>query len=94
MDIKIKLNLKMVIIFEATEKFQNVKVLVTQFCLTLCDSMDCNPTGSSDHGIFQARILQWVAIPFSRESSQPRERTQSPALQQIFHHLSHICCCC
>ena len=67
---------------------------VAQSCLTLCDSMDCNPTGSSDHGIFQARILQWVAIPFSRESSQLRERTPSPALQQIFHHLSHICCCC
>ena len=44
-------------------------VLVTQSCLTLCDSMDCNPLGSSVHGILQARTLEWVAIPFSRGSS-------------------------
>jgi len=42
---------------------------VTQSCLTLCDPMDCNPPGSSIHGIFQARILEWVAISFSRGSS-------------------------
>ena len=36
-----------------------------QLCLTLCDSMDCSPPGCSVHGIFQARILEWVAIPFS-----------------------------
>ena len=46
-----------------------VKVLVTQTCLTLCDPMDCSLPGSSVHGIFQARILEWVAIPFSRGSS-------------------------
>ena len=44
-------------------------------CLTLFDPMDCSPPGSSIHGIFQARILEWVAIPFSRGSSQPRDRT-------------------
>ena len=43
-----------------------VKVLVDQFCLTLCDPMDCNQPGSSVHGILQARTLEWVAIPFSR----------------------------
>ena len=43
-------------------------VLVTESCLTLCDPMDCNPPGSSVQGILQARILEWVAIPFSRES--------------------------
>ena len=43
---------------------------------TLCDSMDCSPPGSSLHGIFQARILEWVAISFSRRSSQPRGWTQ------------------
>ena len=37
-----------------------------QSCLTLCDPMDCNPPGSSVHGIFQARIPEWLAIPFSR----------------------------
>ena len=42
----------------------------------LCDPMDCSPTGSSVHGIFQARIEQWVAISFSRGSSQPMDRTQ------------------
>ena len=50
--------------------------LVTQSCLTLYDPMDCSPTGSSIHGISQARILEWVALPFSRGSSQPRDRTQ------------------
>ena len=45
-----------------------VKVLVTQSCLTLCDPMDCSLPGSSVHGILQARILEWVAIPFSRGS--------------------------
>ena len=42
-----------------------------QSCLTFCDPMDCCPPDSSDHGIFQARILEWVAISFSRRSSQP-----------------------
>ena len=47
----------------------SVKVLVTQSCLTLCDPMDYSLPGSSAHGILQARILEWVAIPFSRGSS-------------------------
>ena len=46
-----------------------VKVLVAQSFLTLCDPMDCSPPGSSVHGISQARILEWVDIPFSRGSS-------------------------
>ena len=49
------------------------EVLVSQLCLTLCNSMDCSLPGSSVHGILQARILEWVAIPFSRGSSQPRD---------------------
>ena len=49
---------------------------VTQSCLTLCDPMDCSLPGSSIHGIFQTRVLEWVAISFSRESSQPRDRTR------------------
>ena len=44
-------------------------VLVAQLCPTLHDPMDCGPPGSSVHGILQARILEWVAIPFSRGSS-------------------------
>ena len=50
---------------------KKVKVLVTQSCLTLCDTMDCSPPGCSVHGILQARILEWVAISFSRGSSHP-----------------------
>ena len=46
-----------------------VKVLVAQLCPTLCNPMDCSLPGSSVHGILQARILGWVAIPFSRGSS-------------------------
>ena len=45
-----------------------VTCVVTQSCLTLCDPMDCNLQGSSVHGIFQARVLEWVAISFSRGS--------------------------
>ena len=48
---------------------------VTQSCLTLCYPMDCSLPGSSVHGIFQARVLEWVAISFSRGSSQPRDQT-------------------
>ena len=51
-------------------------VKVAQLCLTLCDPMDCTQPASSVHGIFQARILAWVAVPFSRGSSQPRYWTQ------------------
>ena len=46
-----------------------VCVLVAQSCLTLCDSMGCSQPGSSVHGIFQVKILEWVAISFSRGSS-------------------------
>ena len=48
---------------------------VAQSCPTLCDPMDCSLSGSSIHGIFQARVLEWIAISFSRGSSQPRNRT-------------------
>ena len=50
---------------------------VAQSCLTLCDSMDCSLPGSSIHGIFQARKLEWVAISSSRRSSRPRGWTQA-----------------
>ena len=43
-----------------------------QSCPTLCDSMDCSPPGSSVHGIFQARILKWIAISFAMGNSQTR----------------------
>ena len=58
-------------------------------CATLFDSMDCSPPGSSVHGISQARILEWVAISFSRGSSRIWDRTWcpvSPALAGRFYH--------
>ena len=69
----------LVVMYRCEEK--NVKILVTQLCLTLCDPMGCSLPGSSVHGILQARILEWVAIPYSRGSFQPRDQTQSSALQ-------------
>ena len=52
---------------------------VAQSCLTLCNPMDCSLPGSSVHGIFEARVLEWPAISFSRGSSRPRDWTQ------VFH---------
>ena len=53
-----------------------VKVLVAQSYLILCEPMDCSLARSSVHGFLQSRILEWVAISFSRGSSQPRDWTQ------------------
>ena len=47
-----------------------------QSCLTLCTPLGCRPSGSSVHGILKARIMNWVAIPFSRVSSQPKDQTR------------------
>ena len=70
--------------------------LVNQLCLTLCNPMDCSPPGSSIHGVLQARILEWVAMPSSRRSSQPEIKTKSPTLQADFnaillHHTLFLC---
>ena len=54
---------------------KNLLSEVTQSCRTLCDPMDCSLPGSSVCGIFQARVLEWVAISFSRGSSQPKDWT-------------------
>ena len=61
-----------------------VKVLVAQSCPALCDPTDCSPPGSTVHGILQAGILEWVAILFSRGSSQPRDRTQVSCIADRF----------
>ena len=52
------------------------KVKVAQLYLTLCDPLDHSLPGSSVHGPLQARILEWVAVPFSRGPSQPRDQTR------------------
>ena len=62
-------------LFKSSFPAFQVKVLVTQLYLTLCHPMDCSPPDSSIHGISQARILEWVAIPFSRGSSPPKDQT-------------------
>ena len=64
----------------STDEKKNVKMLVAQSCPTLCDPMDCYPLGSSIHKILQARILEWVAIPFFRESSWTRNQTWVPCI--------------
>ena len=56
-------------------------VLVSQLYPTLCDPMDCSPPGFSVYGILQARILEWVAIPFSRDLREPEMEPRSLALQ-------------
>ena len=53
-----------------------MKVLIGQSCLTPFDTVDYSPPGSSVHWILQARILEWVAIPYFRRSSQPGDQTQ------------------
>ena len=59
-------------------------VLVAQLCPTLCDSMDCSPPGSSVHGILQARILGWVAMPSPGDLPNPGIHPKSPTLQTDF----------
>ena len=54
----------------------NIVSEVAQSCPTFCDPMVCSLPGSSVHGIFQAIVLEWIAISFSRGSSQPRDQTQ------------------
>ena len=64
-------------------------MLVAEACPTLCKPIDCRLPDSSVHGIFQARILEWVAIPFSRGSSRPRDQTQVSCIsRQILYHVN------
>ena len=65
-------------------------VLVTHSCSTLCDPMDCSLPGFSVHGILQATLLEWIAMPFSRGSSQPMDQICiSLHYRQILYHLSY-----
>ena len=64
------------IIMNNSENLYTYMCSIAQSCLTLCGPMDCTLPGSSAHGIFQARISEWVAVPFSRGSSQTRYQTQ------------------
>ena len=74
--------------------YEKVKVLVPQSCLTFCDPMGCNPPGFSILGILQARILEWVAIPISRGSSQLRELFQVSCIAgRFFTNFTHLYIC-
>ena len=68
--------------------------MCAQLCLVLCSPMDCSPPGSSIHGIFQARILEWVTISFSREIFPTQgwiPSLASPALAgRFFYHCATL----
>ena len=66
------------------------QVLVTQWCLTLCDPMDCSLPHSSVCGMLQERKLEWVAISHSKGSSQPRDQTWISCIATVLYHLSHF----
>ena len=75
-------------------------VLVALLCLTFYDTVTCSPPGCSVHRILHARILEWIAISFSRRTSRPRDWTQSScivgrlftvwATREAWHHLSTV----
>ena len=66
------------------EQLYNYAALIAQSCLTLRDPTDCSLPGFSVHGILQARTLEWVAVSFSRGTSQPRDRTLASCLADRF----------
>ena len=75
-----------------------MKVKVAQSCPAFFDPMDCSIPSSSDHGILQARILKWVAMPFSRDLPGPENEPMSPRLQadsllfDLFGNQPQTCC--
>ena len=75
-------------LWHLTQVFSASQLLVAQSCLTLCDPMTYILPGSSVHGILQARILEWVAMPSSRGSSWNQSSPPAPYCRQILYHLS------
>ena len=66
---------------KVNQLYMHMKVKVAQSCPTLCDPIDCSPSGFFVLGILQARTLEWVAVPFSRDLPNPGIELRSPALQ-------------
>ena len=74
-------NKNLITLYEPTNpNLQSMRAKLLQSYPTLCNPMDCSPSGSSVHGILQARILRWVAISSSRASSQPKDQTHIPSV--------------
>ena len=71
------------------QTIKSVLCLVTQSCPTLCDFMDYSPPGSSIHGDSPGKYTEWVAMPSSRGSSQPRDQTEVSRTAGGFFSLSH-----
>ena len=65
-----------------------------QLCLILCDPMDCSPPSSTVHGMFQARILEWVVTSFSRGPSQSRDQTQVSCISCTGRQILYHCATC
>ena len=84
-------------VWASSQKFQfncfrmKVKVLAAQSCPTLYNTMDCSPPGSSVCGIFQARILEWITISFSRGSSWPRDWSWVSCVSCIVRWILYNC---
>ena len=84
------LNLKGTCIFKCTYNMHwpsSSLVLVAQSSLTLCNPMDCSPPGSSVHGIIQAKILEWIVIPFFRDSSWTSDWSQVSCIAGKFFNV-------
>ena len=79
----------MLVFICGNKRESEVKELVTQSGPTFGDAMDCSLPGSSVHRVLQARILEWLAIPFSRDLPNLEIEPGSPTLRQIHYHLSH-----
>ena len=73
------------------EALKEVNVLVAQSCQTLCDPLDCSPPGSSVHGVLQARILEWVAMPYSWGIFPPNDRTWISYISCIGRWILYLC---
>ena len=80
-------------ITDSTDMKEKKESEVAQSCLTLCDPMDCSLPGSSVHGIFQARVLEWVAISFSEDLLNPGNPGllhYKQTLYRLNHHGNHV----
>ena len=84
-----KVDIVRALIFPVMYRYE--KSEVAQSCLTLCDPLVCSLPGSPLHGIFQARILEWVAISYSRESSRLRDWTHVSCVSYIGRQILYHC---